>query len=218
MLVACSRRSSQTLLLFDELTLGARESRKGARGPSRQGHRDARAWQRHTSIYRVCLLTLLGIASEGFIRSKEYLFIGSFLTLCESKCTKRCLDLLFAVSHGTALYAQSEKGAFTMLASGFTAAPVSKYLLFGIVVSSLLVSINDIKYLFHIQLVPHIWPYKQFWRLLLWQSCYNNSTELLFAVMTMYHLRIIERMWGSRKFAVCPPTSPSDTSTTDMCF
>ncbi|KAI4143243.1 MAG: hypothetical protein L6R39_004650 [Caloplaca ligustica] len=88
-----------------------------------------------------------------------------------------------------------------MLASGFTAAPVSKYIFFGIIVASVLTSITDTKYLFHIQLVPHIWSYRQFWRLLIWQSCYNNSTELLFGVMTMYHLRIIERLWGSRKLA-----------------
>ncbi|KAL8936090.1 MAG: hypothetical protein Q9216_005114 [Gyalolechia sp. 2 TL-2023] len=88
-----------------------------------------------------------------------------------------------------------------MLSSGFTAAPVSKYLFFSIIVSSIAVSITDIKYLFHIQLVPHFSHYKQYWRLLLWQSCYNNSTELLFGVMTLYHLRIIERLWGSRKFA-----------------
>ena len=32
--------------------------------------------------------------------------------------------------------------------------------------------------------------------------CYTNSTELLFATMTIYHMRIIERLWGSTKFAV----------------
>ncbi|KAL8926328.1 MAG: hypothetical protein Q9172_001837 [Xanthocarpia lactea] len=68
-------------------------------------------------------------------------------------------------------------------------------------VSSILVSITDTKYLFHIQLVPHLARYRQFWRLLIWQSCYNNSGELLFAVMTLYNLRVIERLWGSRKFA-----------------
>lgn len=35
------------------------------------------------------------------------------------------------------------------------------------------------------------------------QACYTNSTEVLFAVMTIYHLRVIERLWGSRKFLVC---------------
>ncbi|CAD6575868.1 MAG: hypothetical protein ASARMPRED_007491 [Alectoria sarmentosa] len=98
-----------------------------------------------------------------------------------------------------------------MLASGFTAAPVSQFLFFGVIASSILVSITDTKYLFYIQVVPHLWQYKQAWRLLIWQSCYNNSTELLFAAMSLYHLRIIERLWGPRKFAsflfsVLPPT------------
>ncbi|KAL8710433.1 MAG: hypothetical protein Q9220_005034 [cf. Caloplaca sp. 1 TL-2023] len=87
-----------------------------------------------------------------------------------------------------------------MLASGFTAAPISKSICFGITISSVLASITDTKYLFHIQLVPHIWRFKQFWRLLVWQSCYNNSTELLFGVMMLYHLRAVERLYGSRKF------------------
>jgi hypothetical protein len=32
--------------------------------------------------------------------------------------------------------------------------------------------------------------------------CYTNSTEVLFAVLAFYNLRVIERLWGSRKFAV----------------
>lgn len=98
-----------------------------------------------------------------------------------------------------------------MLASGFTSAGVSQSLFFGIIASSIVVSITDTKYLFYIQVVPHLWRYKQLWRLLTWQLCYTNSTELLFAAMSIYHLRIIERLWGSRKFAsflisILPPT------------
>ena len=58
-----------------------------------------------------------------------------------------------------------------MLASGFTAAPVSQFLFFGVIASSILVSITDTKYLFHIQVVPHLWQYMQAWRLLIWQVC-----------------------------------------------
>ena len=56
-----------------------------------------------------------------------------------------------------------------MLASGFTAAPVSQCLFFGVIASSILVSITDAKYLFYIQVVPHLWPYRQAWRVLVWQ-------------------------------------------------
>ena len=56
-----------------------------------------------------------------------------------------------------------------MIASGFTAAPVSQFLFFGVIALSILVSITDTKYLFYIQVIPHLWQYKQAWRLLIWQ-------------------------------------------------
>ena len=56
-----------------------------------------------------------------------------------------------------------------MLTSGFTSAPISRLLLFSLVSSSLLVSITDTKYLFPIQVVPHLWPFRQAWRVLTWQ-------------------------------------------------
>lgn len=89
-----------------------------------------------------------------------------------------------------------------MLASGFSHAPVSKALVIGVVISSLLATITDTKYYFWIEVRPHLLDYRQLWRLLTWQACYTNSTEVLFAAMTFYHLRMIERLWGSRKFAV----------------
>lgn len=92
-----------------------------------------------------------------------------------------------------------------MLSSGFSNAPISRYILTGIVVGALLASITDTKYYFWIAVRPHLLDYRQFWRLLTWQLCYTNSTEVLFAAMTVYQLRVIERLWGSRKFGVRPP-------------
>ena len=89
-----------------------------------------------------------------------------------------------------------------MLSSGFKDAPVSRNLVFGIAAASLLVSITDTKYYFYIQIEPHLWQYHQIWRILIYQLCYTNSSEVLFAAMTLYNLRVIERLWGSRKFAV----------------
>ncbi|KAF2400946.1 hypothetical protein EJ06DRAFT_509928 [Trichodelitschia bisporula] len=88
-----------------------------------------------------------------------------------------------------------------MITSGFNSAPVSKVLVFWVVASSIVASITDTKYYFYIQIVPHLWGWGQYWRLLAWQTCYTNSTEVLFAATTFYNLRIIERLWGSRKFA-----------------
>lgn len=84
----------------------------------------------------------------------------------------------------------------------FTNTPVTRLGVLGIVAGSILASVLDIKHYFYILLDTHIWRYRQFWRVLTYQLCYTNSTEVLFAAMTFYHMRIIERMWGSRKFAV----------------
>ncbi|GAB7350374.1 hypothetical protein MBLNU459_g1001t1 [Dothideomycetes sp. NU459] len=88
-----------------------------------------------------------------------------------------------------------------MLPSGFTNAPVSRFLVIAVIASSLIVSITDTKHFFWIAIRPHIRDYRQLWRFLTWPLCYTNSTEVLFAAMTLYQLRIIERLWGTRKFA-----------------
>ncbi|KAI2482686.1 hypothetical protein Ptr902_05003 [Pyrenophora tritici-repentis] len=88
-----------------------------------------------------------------------------------------------------------------MISSGFTNAPVSQFLVFGTVIGALLASVTDTRYYLHIQVVPHIWGYGQFWRFLAWQASFTNSTEVLFAALTFYQLRVVERLWGSRKFA-----------------
>ncbi|KAM5442073.1 hypothetical protein MferCBS31731_002902 [Microsporum ferrugineum] len=88
-----------------------------------------------------------------------------------------------------------------MLSSGFTNAPVTKLALIFIITSSIVASIADVKYLFYIQVNPHIWQYHQLWRFLIWPLCYVNSTEVMQAGVVIYSLRVIERLWGSRKFA-----------------
>ncbi|KAI6804605.1 hypothetical protein KC361_g258 [Hortaea werneckii] len=88
-----------------------------------------------------------------------------------------------------------------MITSGFTNAPVTKLLVFGIILTSFLATLTDTKYFFWIEVRPHLLEYAQLWRLLTWQVCYTNSTEVLFAAMSLYQLRIIERLWGTRKFA-----------------
>lgn len=89
-----------------------------------------------------------------------------------------------------------------MLSTGFADAPVSRSLAYGIVAASILASITDAKHYFYIQVDPHLWRYFQIWRIFTYQLCYTNSTEVLFAAMTVYNMRVIERLWGSRKYAV----------------
>jgi hypothetical protein len=94
-----------------------------------------------------------------------------------------------------------------MLASGFTNAPITQLLLLGIVGSAIVASLTDTKYF--------LW---QYWRLLTWQLAYTNSAEVLFAAMTFYQLRVIERLWGSRKFAVGHPPPPLHLNPWTMIF
>lgn len=91
----------------------------------------------------------------------------------------------------------------------FTNTPVSRLGVVGLVAGSILASVLDVKHYFYILIDTHIWRYRQFWRLLAYQLCYVNSTEVLFAAMSLYNLRIVERMWGSRKFVVSFPISSS---------
>ncbi|RDL41131.1 Rhomboid-like protein [Venustampulla echinocandica] len=88
-----------------------------------------------------------------------------------------------------------------MLSRGFGGAPVTRSLTYGIVAASILASITDVKHYFFIQIDPHLWRYHQLWRVFTYQLCYTNSTEVLFAAMTLYNLRVVERLWGSRKYA-----------------
>ncbi|EEA20325.1 hypothetical protein TMatcc_000311 [Talaromyces marneffei ATCC 18224] len=90
----------------------------------------------------------------------------------------------------------------TMLSSGFANAIVSKSLVIYIVASSIALSIFDVKHLANILVDVHLWRYGQFSRVFLWQVAgYANSTEVLFAAMLAYHMRVVERIWGSRKLA-----------------
>ncbi|KAL0940877.1 uba domain-containing protein ucp14 [Colletotrichum truncatum] len=83
----------------------------------------------------------------------------------------------------------------------FTNAPVTRILVLGLVSSSIAASLFDVKHYFYIIVDTHLWRYHQLWRLLTYQLCCTNSSEVLFASMTLYHLRVIEQIWGSRKYA-----------------
>ncbi|PLB55094.1 hypothetical protein P170DRAFT_505716 [Aspergillus steynii IBT 23096] len=89
-----------------------------------------------------------------------------------------------------------------MLTSGLTNAPITKLLLIYTIAASVLLSILDLKHLSSIHVSPHLRPYGQYWRILIWQVAgFANSTEALFAAMIVYHCRVVERAWGKRKMA-----------------
>lgn len=89
-----------------------------------------------------------------------------------------------------------------MLSTGFADVPVTRSLVYGVVATSFLASITDSKHLFYIQADPHLLRYHQLWRMFVYQLCYTNSTEVFFGAITYYNMRVVERLWGSRRFAV----------------
>ncbi|KAK3490288.1 uncharacterized protein B0T23DRAFT_381461 [Neurospora hispaniola] len=82
----------------------------------------------------------------------------------------------------------------------FTDAPVTKALVLGLVGLSIAASVFDIKHYFYISIGTHFLRYGQLWRMLTYQLCYTNSSEVLFGAMSLYHMRMVERFWGSRKY------------------
>lgn len=85
--------------------------------------------------------------------------------------------------------------------SGFTSTPTTRALLALLVSSSIGASLLSLKHYLPLKPTPHLWPYLQLWRSLTFQLAYTSSTELLFAAAIIYQLRVLERIWGSRKFA-----------------
>ncbi|KAK3371583.1 hypothetical protein B0T24DRAFT_595373 [Lasiosphaeria ovina] len=83
----------------------------------------------------------------------------------------------------------------------FASTPVTRTLVLGLVASSVAVSLFDVKHYFYISVGTHILRYHQVWRFLIYQLCYTNSSEVLFAAMSLYNMRAIEQLWGSRKYA-----------------
>ncbi len=85
--------------------------------------------------------------------------------------------------------------------SGFTHVPATRALIFASILLSILTSTLSIQHLLPIKPTPHLWPYLQFSRLLTYQAAYTSSTDLLFSTVLIYQFRVLERLWGSRKFA-----------------
>ncbi|CAB4493650.1 hypothetical protein RhiirA5_357372 [Rhizophagus irregularis] len=85
--------------------------------------------------------------------------------------------------------------------SGFHNAPVTKSLLLCIGGCSLVAYLLDSRSLFHLQLMPNLTANHEFWRLITSHSVLTTSGEFFFGSIIIYHLRIIERQFGSSKYA-----------------
>jgi len=84
----------------------------------------------------------------------------------------------------------------------FQHAPVTKGIMMAVAVSSVVVAIFDVKYKFHLQLVPHLSRDHQYWRLLAHHAAFSNSSELFLWELILYNIGInIERQFGGVKYA-----------------
>jgi len=84
----------------------------------------------------------------------------------------------------------------------FAHAPVTKALMLGIALTSVVAGIFDVKHYLHLQLVPHISKYHQYWRLSTHHFACANSSDLFLTELLLYNVAVhIERTFGSVKFA-----------------
>ncbi|KAF9651689.1 hypothetical protein BDM02DRAFT_3203887 [Thelephora ganbajun] len=84
----------------------------------------------------------------------------------------------------------------------FENAPVSKGLMLWLAVATVLSGIFDIKYYFHLQLVPHISTHHQYWRLFTHHLVCQSFSDLFVSELLIYNVGVqIERFFGSVKFA-----------------
>ncbi|KAF7302266.1 DSC E3 ubiquitin ligase complex subunit 2 [Mycena indigotica] len=84
----------------------------------------------------------------------------------------------------------------------FEYAPVCKGLMVSLAISSLLVGVFDVKHYFHLQLVPHISRYYQYWRLPTHHLAFSSSGDLFIAELILFNIGVqVERQFGSLKFA-----------------
>ncbi|KAI9257177.1 hypothetical protein BDA99DRAFT_539281 [Phascolomyces articulosus] len=85
--------------------------------------------------------------------------------------------------------------------SGFYNVPTTKFLILFVGTCSVLASILDLKPIFHLQLSPHVTIHHQFWRLITSHCAFTNSGELFFGLLLIYAMRVIERQYGTAKYA-----------------
>lgn len=99
-----------------------------------------------------------------------------------------------------------------MLASGLRDTPTTTLLLLALPTTSLLTTLLSLKPYLPISIHPHLYPSLQLSRLFTHQLAHTSSSTLLFTCVLLYQLRVLERLYGSRRYAslllaTCPITA-----------
>lgn len=91
-----------------------------------------------------------------------------------------------------------------MVVVGFAYAPLTKVVMAGLCLTSLLVSLLSLKLYIPFHFDPHILIYHQYWQAWAYHVAFTNSSELFLGIMILYYgARHVERACGSRKYGVC---------------
>ncbi|KDN53296.1 hypothetical protein K437DRAFT_253324 [Tilletiaria anomala UBC 951] len=89
------------------------------------------------------------------------------------------------------------------MVAGFAGAPVSKGAIMLVCFSSLLTSTLSWKQYVHLQIVPHLTVYRQYWRIFAHYFCFTDSADLFLGLILIYLcFREQERRLGSTQFFV----------------
>ncbi|KAH7105630.1 hypothetical protein BKA62DRAFT_690366 [Auriculariales sp. MPI-PUGE-AT-0066] len=84
----------------------------------------------------------------------------------------------------------------------FAHAPVCKGAMMVLGVTSLVVSVFDLKHYVHLQITPHLARDHQYWRVIVQPLAYASSAELFLAQLLVFTVCIqVERLFGSYRFA-----------------
>ncbi|KAL0080064.1 hypothetical protein J3Q64DRAFT_1752522 [Phycomyces blakesleeanus] len=87
------------------------------------------------------------------------------------------------------------------VATGFYNVLVTKALILWIGGCSVVAAIFQQKMLLHLQLRPHLTVHHQFWRLLTSHCAFTNSGDLFYGMLLLYAMQVVERNFGSAKYA-----------------
>lgn len=88
------------------------------------------------------------------------------------------------------------------MVAGFAHTPLTKGILITLTITSILISLFQLKPFVHLQIHPHLTLYHQYYRLLIQHFAFTNSSELFLALLIFYNAGVnVERTFGTYKYA-----------------